>query len=201
MTKPLLATLIAVAAIGAAQAAETGDIVLRVGAAQVEPREEPEVPTLGVSNGETVAASVAYHFSPLLALEVLGALPFSHDITLGGAKLAEVKQLPPTVTLTLHPISTGPVQPYVGVGFNYTIFFNEQSKAHALGINSIELEDSWGGAVQLGVDAPLNDKWLLNAAAYYIDIDTAAKLNGDPTDKVKVKIDPWAYRVGLGYRF
>lgn len=199
MTKSLLATLMALGVIGAAQAANSGDIVLRFGAAQVEPREASSVPGLGVTNGETVAAAVSYHLSPNVAVEVLGALPFTHEVTLNGAKLAEVKQLPPTVSLTLHPITSGPVRPYVGFGINYTTFFNEQSKAQALGINSIELSDSWGLALQLGVDAPLNPQWSVNAAAYRIDIDTDAKLNGTPV--TTVKIDPWAYRVGLAYTF
>ncbi len=88
------------------------------------------------------------------------------------------------------------VQPYAGIGLNYTHFFSESiDVANA----DLDLDSSWGLAGQLGVDVRLDDHWGLNAAAWYIDIDTDASLNG--TDIGTVNVDPWVFMAGISYRF
>ncbi|MNG17356.1 Outer membrane protein W precursor [compost metagenome] len=53
------------------------------------------------------------------------------------------------------------------------------------------------------MDYMLTDNILLNAAVWYIDIDTKATtdLAGVGKVKVDVDVDPWVYMVGLGYKF
>ena len=63
---------------------------------------------------------------------VLAAWPFEHDIETKGAlagtgDAAEVKHLPPTVTLQYHFNTTSRLHPYVGAGINYTNFFSEDT--------------------------------------------------------------------------
>jgi outer membrane protein len=95
-------------------------------------------------------------------------------------------------------------QPYAGVGVNYTTFFDENltSDAEAAGFSDLSLDSSWGVAGQLGMDYLVTDHVLLNAAVWYIDIDTQASMNlGDARVKDNVTIDPWVYMVGVGYKF
>ena len=87
------------------------------------------------------------------------------------------------------------VRPYVGVGLNYTTFFSEDATAV---ISSIKLDDSFGLALQAGVDVDINDKWYFNAAVRYIDIETTATTN---LGKIDVDIDPYVYQIGVGMRF
>jgi outer membrane protein len=52
----------------------------------------------------------------------------------------------------------------------------------------------------------LTDKIMLNAAVWYVDIDTQATLDGPSAlsvgrTKVNVDVDPWVYMVGVGYKF
>ena len=131
---------------------------------------------------------------------------------LGGGldgKLADIKHLPPTVLLQYYPMNPdSAVQPYVGAGINYTTFFEEDltSARKAQGFSDLELDDSWGLALEAGVDYMLTDKLLVNASVWYMDIETDATVKG-PTalsiSKTKVNVDvaPWVYMVGLGYKF
>ncbi|MED5500920.1 MAG: OmpW family outer membrane protein, partial [Pseudomonadota bacterium] len=88
-------------------------------------------------------------------------------------------------------------QPYIGAGVNYTHFSDED-----LDGGSLDLDDSWGAAGQLGVDLLIDDHWSMNAAAWYIDIDSdaTAEVGGQSYDTT-VHIDPWVVMGGIGYRF
>ena len=54
----------------------------------------------------------------------------------------------------------------------------------------------------MGVDLLIDDHWSLNAAAWYLDIDSdaTAKVGGQSYDTT-LHIDPWVVMAGLGYRF
>lgn len=182
------------------QAYEAGDIVLRAGIASVQPDADPHgtMDTLGVDvdDGEALGITAAYMLTDSIGLELLAATPFNHDVTaVGLGKIGDTDQLPPTLSLQWVPqLNMGGFQPYVGVGVNYTTFFDEQSS-----LGDLKLDDSWGIAWQAGVDFQVHDNWLLNAAVWNIDIDTEVKLNG--AEVGSVEIDPWVYMLGLGYRF
>lgn len=131
-----------------ALAYEQGDIIVRGGAAIVEPNESSSTisvdqPALGdtgiggvkVGADTQLGVSATYMYSNNFGIEVLAATPFEHDIDLPvlptvnpalGEKIASAKHLPPTVTLNYHLNKPGAkFQPYVGAGLNYTIFFSE----------------------------------------------------------------------------
>lgn len=120
-------------------------------------------------------------------------------------KLAEVKHLPPTVSLQYH-FNMGAFKPYVGAGLNYTVFFDEKitnAGLKSLGYDDIELDDSFGYALQVGADYDIGNGWLLNADVRYIDIETEAELKGDGVTGYvdDVKIDPVVYTLAIGKRF
>lgn len=181
-----------------AVAFEPGDWLVRVGASNVDPRS---------NNSEIVsvdsAASLTFNFSYMMtdvwAVEVLAAYPFKHDISLvGGPKVGSTKQLPPTVSLQYHFRPTEKLQPYLGLGINYTNFFSEKTTGLLEGTN-LSLGDSWGLAGQIGFDVIFNDNWFLNLDARYIGIESKAKLDG--VSLGKVEIDPWVYGAHVGFRF
>ena len=166
-------------------------------------------------------------FANHLGLGVLGATPFKHNIKGGGdvsgdLKLGETKHLPPTITLQYFPLDSGSkFQPYAGVGVNYTTFFEEKTSADldstvaaaysTLPIASAELEldDSVGVAVEVGMDYMLSENFGLNAAIWWADINTDAKVKVydgagaylAETDEFEVEIDPMVYMVGFTYKF
>lgn len=224
----LIAALGVVASLGLAPLAhahEAGDLIVRVGGAWVYPNDSSGdvagFPGNGVEVDDSFSAglSISYMLNDRFSIDLLGAVPFDHDIKatgpdLGGlGKIAEVTHLPPTLLFNIHIPTQNNFHPYAGIGVNYTLFFDESSSESlegALGRSKIDLDDSFGPAVQVGADWEVAENWFLNAALWWIAIDTEATINfeGDPNDpsddgstNVDVDIDPWVLMVGAGYRF
>lgn len=226
MRKSLLAVAVMAGFVAApAYAHQAGDIIVRAGAITVDPHERSSgVKASGIGdiggkatlNSNTqLGLNFAYMVTDNVGIELLAASPFSHDVHLKGTaagsavdgKLGKIKHLPPTLSVVYYPMDKNSAfQPYVGAGVNYTWFFDEtvSSSAKAKGFNSLDLKNSWGLAAQVGADYMLTDKLMFNAQLRYIDIDTRAHVNNSVLNtraKVDVKVDPWVYMVGLGYKF
>lgn len=232
---------------GGASAYQSGDFFVRFGAAHVSPDDSSDgiaIPALGVSPIPGTQAEVAtdtqlgltlnYMFSESLGIELLAATPFSHKITadlaaagiagVGKVVAGETKHLPPTLSLVFYPLASNDtsIQPYLGLGLNFTAFFQEQVNQQLedgtpvitsalgtdLGVSTLpmklQLKDSWGLAAQIGVDLKLDEKWHLNASVRWIDIDTEATFSAAGADIISVdnvSIDPYVYQLNLGYKF
>lgn len=120
--------------------------------------------------------------------------------------VADSKVLPPTLTLQYHFRPKAKLKPYVGLGVNYTYFFDENipsSSALSKPGDSVKLKSSWGLAVQAGVDYMLDDNWFLNMDVKYIDIDTTATYRNTSVGSASVSadIDPIVFGIGVGRRF
>ncbi|QXH57141.1 OmpW/AlkL family protein [Pseudomonas maumuensis] len=227
MNKSLLsASLVALAlAAPVAHAHQAGDFILRAGAITTAPNESSgDIKLDGAKVSGTKATldsdtqlglAFAYMLTDHIGLELLAATPFQHTVGVKGlgpgldGKLADIKQLPPTLSLQYYPMApSSKFQPYAGVGINYTMFFDEDlsSNRKAQGFSNMKLKDSVGIAGQLGMDYMLTDNLLVNAAVWYVDIDTKASIDGPSAlgvgkTKVDVDVDPWVYMVGIGYKF
>ncbi|MGK0376136.1 MAG: outer membrane protein [Arenicella sp.] len=223
--KKLTSTLAILAAVCAAQPAVAftkGDIIARVGAANVDPSDSSSNIFVGaadlgfgltVEDNTQLGLNFAYFLSDKLNIEVLAATPFTHDVNFGasnplstGNLLGEVTHLPPTVTLNYYlndPDSA--FQPYIGLGLNYTFIFDEEFSAanEAIGLSDLSLDDSFGLAAQIGLDYMLNEKWFLNGSIRWVDIDTEATfdLNGTEGSVSSIEIDPTVTMLSLGYRY
>ncbi|SDT00109.1 OmpW/AlkL family protein [Pseudomonas oryzae] len=218
--KTLTASLLALAvAAPFAQAFEAGDIIVRAGAVTVDPHEDSSNITLdgaptslkaSLDSDTQLGLNFAYMLTNNIGIELLAATPFEHTVSVKGlGDLGDIKHLPPTLSVVYYPMASQSVfQPYVGLGINYTTFFQEDltSEMEGLGFSNLDLDDSFGLAAQIGADFMLSDKVMLNAQVRWIDIDTEASVDG-PTalgvgkTKVDVDVDPMVYMVGLGYKF
>lgn len=221
----LVATALLALAASPALASEPGKWTLRTGIGMVEPESNNLTFTDGadtlrvdVDSGTAMTFSATYMFNENWAFDVLAATPFSHDInaSLIGAgpgidgipvKIAETKQLPPTFSLQYHFVPEGKFQPFVGLGMNWTTFFDTKLSQDLVdqGITKMKLDDSFGVAAQVGADWYLSDRWLLNLDVRWINIESDATLYGVAPDEIadigKVTIDPWVYAINLGYQF
>lgn len=203
MNKLALGVLVSGAALFSADQAMaygSGDMVLRVGIASVQPDVETGASGLqsfDVDNGEALGFSGTFIVTPNIGVEVLAATPFSHDITVSGAKAAETDHLPPTVTVQYYPMAADSmIQPYVGVGVNYTVFMDEKLGD---GNTELNLSSSLGPAFQLGLDYRINNNWAINAALWKIDINTEVKAGGVKLGELE--IDPLVIMLGAAYKF
>lgn len=182
-----------------AVAHEAGDWVGRLGVHYVDPKSDNH-DVVSVEGAAGVTGAVMYFVTPTIAVDLLVALPFEHDIELEGTgdKVAETRHLPPTLSLAWFPGVSGPVRPFVGAGVNYTIFFEEKTQG-ALDGAKLKLDDSVGLAFMGGFEWQLTEDLSLVVDVRHMDIDSKAKLDGDPLGKVH--IDPWAYGMAVAYRF
>jgi outer membrane protein len=226
MKKALLIALIAILAGGSmlAQAYEKGDFVLRLGATNVDPDADsddinlPNVPSLTADVDDDTQFGIIpmYMVTEKVGIELLAATPFEHDITLqgGGINLnaGSTKHLPPTLTVQWYPRGgQSGWQPFLGLGVNYTIFFDEDTDKQLdetlnaiLGANEVDLDldDSFGLSAQAGVDFPFAKNWAISLAVWYIDIETNATVGTDVGNvKFDVDIDPFVYHIGIAHRF
>ena len=187
-----------------ALAQSRGDFTLGVGVHNVEPKSNNGAlagGTLPLDIGSDVRPTITgeYFLRDGLGIEVLAALPFQHDISVKGVgRVGSTKHLPPTVSLQYHFNNGGKVSPLLGVGLNYTTFFQEDTTG-ALAGTRLELGDSWGAAVHAGVDFRIGTRGALRVDARWMDIDTDVRVNGARMGTAN--IDPIAYGVSYIHAF
>jgi outer membrane protein len=198
----LAAGLAAVAAPAFAQSA--GEWTLGFGVHQVDPKSDNgklaggTLP-LAIDSDAKPSITFEYFVRDNLGIEVLGALPFKHEIAVKGVgKVGETKQLPPTFTLQYHFNSDGKVSPLLGVGLNYTTFFSEDTTG-ALAGTRLKLDDSWGLAAHAGLDFRVSERSAVRVDVRWADIDTKVKVDG--ASMGTANIDPLVYGVAYVHRF
>ena len=147
-----------------------------------------------IDDGTALSLTLEYFFRDNWGVELLAASPFSHDVKLNGAFAAKAKQLPPTLSVNYHFPTQGKIKPFLGLGLNYTTFFEEET---ALG--TLELDDSFGIAVNAGADYQISDRGALRFNVRWMDIDTDATLNGAGIGTAE--IDPVVVNVAYVHRF
>lgn len=150
---------------------------------------------LTVDNKTIPEVDVSYFFTPNIAAELILTVPQKQTVSSNGTSIGTFKHLPPTLLLQYHFTGLNGYKPYVGAGVNYT----DISKVNLLG-GAVTLDShSWGGALQAGVDIPLDKNWSINldVKKVYIKTDVYTIAGNAGT----LKLDPVLVGVGLGYRF
>lgn len=218
-------------ALGLFASAASANLSVNVGAITVAPKDSSSAlnvvekvaglpansTQVAVDNNTQLGLTIDYKFNQNWTAELIAATPFSHDITVKGSAIdgldiGKTKHLPPTLVMQYH-FDTGnsAFDPFVGVGVNYTKFFNEKPAAalvstlQALKVTTasddvdLKLKASWGLALQAGFNYKLSDNWGLHAAVSKMDIDTTGevRVNNNVIQSVDVQIDPLVYMVGV----
>ena len=149
---------------------------------------------LSVNNKTIPEVDVSYFFTPNIAAELILTVPQKHTVYLGGASIGTFKHLPPSLLLQYHFTGLTGYKPYIGAGLNYTRITDVN-----LGLGASLEKDSWGGALQVGMDIPLDKNWSMNfdVKKVYIRSDVFIGAANQGT----LKLDPFLVGVGLGYRF
>jgi outer membrane protein len=151
---------------------------------------------LSVSDKVLPEVDISYFFTPEFAAELVLTYPQKHSIRLGDTHIGSLHQLPPTLLAQYHFTQLGAIKPYVGAGLNFTHF----SKVHFVsGVPASIERNSFGLALQVGVDFEIAKNTYLNFDVKHVDIDTDVKIDG--TKVGNFKVDPWLIGVGVGYRF
>lgn len=196
------AVLLATSALSAAPY-EAGTVLLRLRAVEVLPDFGSSV-SLGsayhVTGTDMTIPEVdaTYFFDPHWSVEVIAgttkhSLYLNKSVYIGSAWI-----LPPTVTLQYHFDAIGPLQPYVGGGINYSLFYDKRG---ITGLGKLKMTDQWGGALQAGFDVPLtaDGRYFFNADVKKIFVSTHASYTGAAVT-ANVDVNPWLIGVGFGIR-
>ncbi|MEZ5939267.1 MAG: OmpW family outer membrane protein [Hyphomonadaceae bacterium] len=184
----------------------TGKFQVRVGVSGILPDESANISVIGgdvdISDEYVPTVQLEYFFTDNVSAELLCCMA-RHDVkavgtALGTVNLGKVSHFPPTVTLKYHWTNMGKFRPYVGAGVNYTTFFDVDEGD----VTSIKYDDSFGGALQAGMDYQLNDTWSVNVDVRKIWIQSDVTIMAGATRiDADVDINPLVVTAGLGYRF
>jgi len=164
------------------------------------------VPGAGVSVNNAVVPEldITYFFTPNIAAElILGVTrhsAFGTGTIAGLGRLGSTWLLPPTLTLQYHFTNFGAFRPYVGVGANYTFFFNESDGA----LVNFRLRDAAGFALQAGFDYMITPNIGLNFDVKRLFLNTTATGTlglGGPAVSSRIRLDPWLIGTGITFRF
>lgn len=185
--------------------ASKGNMMVRLRGLEVLPT-VTSTSTIGgdvnISKAEIPEIDFTYFLTPNVAFEAIGGTTRHHVTWLNPAganvDLGHVSLLPPTVTAQYHFLTDSRLSPYLGGGITYTLFYRQDAAGGT--VTKVSYENSWGLALQGGVDTHITGPWYANLDVKHIFLDTDVKLNGGAI-KADVHIDPTIVGLGIGYRF
>ena len=189
--KRTLITAALIATLPATALAE--DWMMRVRAIDIQPDASSSLAGLDVSSEWVPEVDFTYFVTPNIGVELILATA-RHEVTLNGTSLGKLNHLPPTVTLQYHFNPTPKIKPYVGAGVNYTRFYNVDLPGLKVDKNS------FGGALQAGVDIAVTKNGYLNLDVKKIWIDTTVKTTAG-AKVTDLDINPVVWGIGYGFRF
>ncbi len=181
-----------------AQQAKEGPWMVRVRAVNLDSANKDNT-GLGLSINNKVIPEVdfTYFFNKNVSAELVLTVPQKQTVHSSAlaSDIGTLRHLPPTLTLQYRFDGMAAVKPYVGAGVNYTRFSSVNLAGGAATID----KNSFGAALQAGVDIPLGGNLSLNFDVKKVYIRTDVTLSG--VNKGSFKIDPVLVGVGLGWRF
>lgn len=188
-----------IALMGISVSAMAGEWQVKVGASALAPTGDTKtgLGTVEADNELAFTPSVEYFFNDNISAELLLAAPIGHDVLLDGAKVAKIKQLPPTVTAKYHFKNSTRFTPYIGVGGTAFIAWDESGVAK-------DVKEDFGFAGQVGFNyQPADAKnWGVFFDARYAQISPEVTLTEAAGGaKFDLDIDPMVYTIGYSYKF
>jgi outer membrane protein len=173
---------------------------------------------IGVPAGTDTEANDNY--VPTVAIEYFVADNFSieticcvtqHDVDVsagpltGAEMVSNAKIVPATVTLKYHFGDGSTVTPYVGAGPAYFLVLGDKPGAGAVGLGATDfhLDDSFGFALQAGLDVPVGKGLLISfdAKRYFISADAHWFAGATEVLVTEHQLDPWVLSAGVGFAF
>ena len=160
-------------------------------------------PTLWVTRMVTDHWSVEVPIGPGYKHKINGAGSIA-----GVGQIGTVKALPITAFAQYRFLEpTARIRPYAMLGVTYAHFHGARGSATLSAVNplsppggtDLSVESKWGLTPGLGVTAMINDKWFADLQYARSFLKTTATLSTGQT--ISTKLDPDAWRVGVGMRF
>lgn len=189
--KLLLAAIVAGSTVTVSQAAlayQAGDFLLRGDIAKTSPEGDAS-DNIESENG--FVGSVGYMVHDKLGVTLGSSEEFEHEFSAGDYE-GSFEQQPIDLMVQYYPLGglDARIQPYVGVGANYTRFSGES--------DDLNIDNTWAAKGELGVDLFVTKNFAFNGFASYTDLDADYSLAGvsDEAD-----VDPLTVGGGVTFRF
>ncbi len=129
---------------------------------------------------------------PTIKAKATGSVAFLGDDVLSAKNVA------PTLFVNYHFLSPGDTwRPYLGAGINYTRFTNAKSKL----ASDVKLGDSYGWALNGGLNYAINKDWGLFASVARIDVKSKLVATGSTVLTTTIDFKPWVYSFGGYWQF
>lgn len=161
-----------------------------------------------LSNEVTASMQFGYNFSEKFSISSLIALPPTTTITgkgaIAGLTIGEVTFIPIILSGNYHFKILKNIEPYIGVGLNYTVISKEKDN----NLLDLEAENMFGFVLRGGVNYMFSKNWGLNASATmnFIKTDITGSvapgipgLGGAPVN-AEVNVNPLGLQIGLVYK-
>ncbi len=161
--KLLSASIVAGSLIVASQATlayEAGDVLLRGGVAENNSTGDG----VDISDDSAFVGSVGYMVHDKIGVTLGSSDKFEHDLSGGGVD-GEVESQPIDLMVEYYPLGglDSRIQPYAGVGANYTRFSDES--------DGLSVDNTWAPKGEVGVDLVVTDYLSFNGFASYANVD------------------------------
>jgi len=191
------ASVVLLSSTGLSQAAGTWNLGL--GVANISPKSSNSQVLGGarttVDDDLQPTLTLEYFVYENLGIELLASLPFRNSVKAEGDYIGQTKLLPPTLSVQYYFVNASKFTPFVGVGLNYTTFFDTRGVA---GLD-LSAEDSWGFAAHAGVDYKLTERSSIRLDARWVEVETEVKVNGVKSGKLA--LDPFVFGASWVFKF
>ena len=205
---------------GAVHAQAAGSMLVKLGWNKIVPHVEsgdlspPALPgsKIDIESASSVIFTATYMFTDNISMELLGGLPYKHDVVGSGAvagagKIGSVHQISPTLMAQWRFLEPQAMfRPYVGLGVTYAVFYDTEGSAALTALTNpggppttISGDHAFGTTGELGVTFKINEQWFVDAAIMKTYITTNTSLSTGQT--IEVKQNPVAANISVGYRF
>jgi outer membrane protein len=163
-------------------------------------------PGADAETGDATTAILVYErlVNPSVGVElVVGIPPRIHARATGsvaflGDDILSADVVTPTLLANYHFGAPGDTwRPYLGAGINYTRFSKVRSRLS----ERVEMSDSFGAAVQAGMDYALDKNWSLFASVAAIKVKSKVVASGTTVLQTTINFRPVVYNMGVGYWF
>lgn len=198
--RPVIAAMLVCLPLAIPATADAQNWMTRIRAIGIYPDVSSSIGGLDVDSQWAPELDFTYFFSKNLASELILSTA-RHKVTLDGTDIGKVSHVPPTITLQYHFTDLGKAKPYVGGGINLTYFYD-------VGLQlpngtRLDLADDWsfGGALQAGLDYEIQKNVYLNLDVKYLWINNDVTVQSTGNTIGDLKIDPWVFGIGVGWRF
>ena len=157
-----------------------------------------------VGNASTMIFAIERRLNANMGLElVLGVPPkvsarATGSVAFLGDKVLTARNVAPTLMLNYSfGDANASWRPYVGVGANFTRFSDIQSSLAP----KVEMSDSFGMALQAGVNYSLSKNWGVFGSIAAIDVSSKLVATGNTVLTTNIDFRPIVYTLGASYRF